>query len=67
MGLVIDATLPLRWDICLLGDQGLLPLCRISFSDDRRFIAATIEQVIELALECAQSSKRMGRIVNQDK
>jgi hypothetical protein len=68
VGTAINACLPLRHRI-LLPHEGTpgLPVCRLSFSDDRRFFAPTIGEVAQLARECEHVSQAACRMVNSRK
>ena len=39
---------------------------KVSFSDDRRFIAGTMDELVKIAKNVEESSRRLGRIVHPD-
>ena len=68
IGGVINASLPLSSDVALPheGTSGL-PVCRISFSDDRRFFAPNLERLVPLSRQCERVSAAACRMVNPHK
>ena len=65
VGGVISASLLLSRDIVLPleGTEGL-PVCRLSFSDDRRFFAPDLARLVELSRDCEHASWAACRMVH---
>ena len=62
---MINASLPLSYDIVLpLEGTAGLPVCRISFTDDRRFFAPDLSRLVTLSRECERVSSAACRMVH---
>ena len=56
-------TLPLT----IPGHSASLPANHLSYSDDRRFITPSLNDVAAMATDCRECSRRAGRIIHPDK